>query len=154
MPYDVYRTDNSASPKTSKFQLPHSHNVRSQYLYNHKVEKDVNGLAKVSLLAISNSLLRTVTEKYKEYTTMISASGNFKTIRAKVEEAVSPYITYLGMYVSVLCSFFHTYRYLTDLTLGDEGNPDFIDGKINYSKRLIMAKTIEEICMSPLRRHP
>ncbi|XP_060923604.1 rap guanine nucleotide exchange factor 1b isoform X3 [Limanda limanda] len=61
-------------------------------------------------------------EGLEEYCTLIDSSSSFRAYRAALSEVEPPCIPYLGLI-------------LQDLTFVHLGNPDFIDGKINFSKR-------------------
>ena len=58
--------------------------------------------------------------------------GAFKDYRAALHKAKPPSLPYLGMY-------------LTDLTFIDDGNPDTVDGKINWNKRELTYRVLSEI---------
>ncbi|ELV12677.1 Rap guanine nucleotide exchange factor 1, partial [Tupaia chinensis] len=57
-----------------------------------------------------------------EYCTLIDSSSSFRAYRAALSEVEPPCIPYLGLI-------------LQDLTFVHLGNPDHIDGKVNFSKR-------------------
>ncbi|XP_030620492.1 rap guanine nucleotide exchange factor 1 [Chanos chanos] len=61
-------------------------------------------------------------EGLEEYCTLIDSSSSFRAYRAALADVEPPCIPYLGLI-------------LQDLTFVHLGNPDFIDGKINFSKR-------------------
>uniref|UniRef100_A0A8C8SQK9 CRK SH3-binding GNRP n=1 Tax=Pelusios castaneus TaxID=367368 RepID=A0A8C8SQK9_9SAUR len=61
-------------------------------------------------------------EGLAEYCTLIDSSSSFRAYRAALAEVESPCIPYLGLI-------------LQDLTFVHLGNPDYIDGKVNFSKR-------------------
>ncbi|XP_052393182.1 rap guanine nucleotide exchange factor 1b isoform X4 [Carassius gibelio] len=61
-------------------------------------------------------------EGLEEYCTLIDSSSSFRAYRAALAEVEPPCIPYLGLI-------------LQDLTFVHLGNPDFIDGKVNFSKR-------------------
>ncbi|XP_029300568.1 rap guanine nucleotide exchange factor 1b isoform X11 [Cottoperca gobio] len=61
-------------------------------------------------------------EGLEEYCTLIDSSSSFRAYRAALSEVEPPCIPYLGLI-------------LQDLTFVHLGNPDFIDGKVNFSKR-------------------
>eukprot|EP00062_Callorhinchus_milii_P017136 gi/632969189/ref/XP_007900953.1/ PREDICTED: rap guanine nucleotide exchange factor 1 isoform X7 [Callorhinchus milii] len=61
-------------------------------------------------------------EGLAEYCMLIDSSSSFRAYRAALAEVEPPCIPYLGLI-------------LQDLTFVHLGNPDFIDGKINFSKR-------------------
>ncbi|XP_061912800.1 rap guanine nucleotide exchange factor 1b isoform X12 [Entelurus aequoreus] len=61
-------------------------------------------------------------EGLEEYCTLIDSSSSFRAYRAALAEVEPPCIPYLGLI-------------LQDLTFVHLGNPDHIDGKVNFSKR-------------------
>ncbi|XP_071981689.1 rap guanine nucleotide exchange factor 1 isoform X7 [Engystomops pustulosus] len=61
-------------------------------------------------------------EGLAEYCTLIDSSSSFRAYRAALSEVEPPCIPYLGLI-------------LQDLTFVHLGNPDHIDGKVNFSKR-------------------
>ncbi|XP_068104978.1 rap guanine nucleotide exchange factor 1 isoform X5 [Hyperolius riggenbachi] len=61
-------------------------------------------------------------EGLAEYCTLIDSSSSFRAYRAALGEVEPPCIPYLGLI-------------LQDLTFVHLGNPDHIDGKVNFSKR-------------------
>ncbi|XP_069465397.1 rap guanine nucleotide exchange factor 1 [Ambystoma mexicanum] len=61
-------------------------------------------------------------EGLAEYCTLIDSSSSFRAYRAALSEVDPPCIPYLGLI-------------LQDLTFVHLGNPDHIDGKVNFSKR-------------------
>ncbi|XP_033951329.1 rap guanine nucleotide exchange factor 1b isoform X10 [Pseudochaenichthys georgianus] len=61
-------------------------------------------------------------EGLEEYCTLIDSSSSFRAYRAALSEVEPPCIPYLGLI-------------LQDLTFVHLGNPDFIEGKVNFSKR-------------------
>lgn len=61
-------------------------------------------------------------EGLEEYCTLIDSSSSFRVYRAALADVEPPCIPYLGLI-------------LQDLTFVHLGNPDHIDGKINFSKR-------------------
>ncbi|KAM4878114.1 rap guanine nucleotide exchange factor 1 isoform 4-T4 [Thomomys bottae] len=65
---------------------------------------------------------RQTSEGLAEYCTLIDSSSSFRAYRAALSEVDPPCIPYLGLI-------------LQDLTFVHLGNPDFIDGKVNFSKR-------------------
>ncbi|XP_043914524.1 rap guanine nucleotide exchange factor 1 [Protopterus annectens] len=62
------------------------------------------------------------TEGLAEYCMLIDSSSSFRAYRAALAEREPPCIPYLGLI-------------LQDLTFVHLGNPDYIDGKVNFSKR-------------------
>ncbi|TRY64994.1 hypothetical protein DNTS_024655 [Danionella cerebrum] len=61
-------------------------------------------------------------EGLEEYCTLIDSSSSFRAYRAALADVEPPCIPYLGLI-------------LQDLTFVHLGNPDLIEGKINFSKR-------------------
>ncbi|XP_044295839.1 rap guanine nucleotide exchange factor 1 isoform X2 [Varanus komodoensis] len=61
-------------------------------------------------------------EGLAEYCTLIDSSSSFRAYRAALSEVEPPCIPYLGLI-------------LQDLTFVHLGNPDYLDGKVNFSKR-------------------
>ncbi|XP_067398016.1 rap guanine nucleotide exchange factor 1 isoform X2 [Emydura macquarii macquarii] len=61
-------------------------------------------------------------EGLAEYCMLIDSSSSFRAYRAALAEVEPPCIPYLGLI-------------LQDLTFVHLGNPDYIDGKVNFSKR-------------------
>ncbi|XP_071207896.1 rap guanine nucleotide exchange factor 1b isoform X5 [Salvelinus alpinus] len=61
-------------------------------------------------------------EGLEEYCTLIDSSSSFRVYRAALADVEPPCIPYLGLI-------------LQDLTFVHLGNPDLIDGKVNFSKR-------------------
>ncbi|KAM3599646.1 uncharacterized protein V6R79_009070 [Siganus canaliculatus] len=61
-------------------------------------------------------------EGLEEYCTLIDSSSSFRAYRAALAEVEPPCIPYLGLI-------------LQDLTFVHLGNPDLIEGKVNFSKR-------------------
>ncbi|KAM5298544.1 rap guanine nucleotide exchange factor 1 [Ctenodactylus gundi] len=61
-------------------------------------------------------------EGLAEYCTLIDSSSSFRAYRAALAEVEPPCIPYLGLI-------------LQDLTFVHLGNPDYVDGKVNFSKR-------------------
>lgn len=61
---------------------------------------------------------------------LTSMENSFKTMRDEFKARMPPCIPPLGMF-------------LIDLTFIEDGNPDFLDGKINFEKRALYYKTLE-----------
>uniref|UniRef100_A0A3B1KBI6 CRK SH3-binding GNRP n=1 Tax=Astyanax mexicanus TaxID=7994 RepID=A0A3B1KBI6_ASTMX len=61
-------------------------------------------------------------EGLEEYCTLIDSSSSFRAYRAALADVEPPCIPYLGLI-------------LQDLTFVHLGNPDFFEGKVNFSKR-------------------
>ncbi|KAL2915222.1 hypothetical protein HK105_205329 [Polyrhizophydium stewartii] len=62
----------------------------------------------------------------------MSAEGSYKNYRARVRKAEPPWIPYIG-------------TYLIDLTYMEDGNPDMIQNRINFSKRELISGVIREM---------
>jgi son of sevenless-like protein len=62
----------------------------------------------------------------------ISSSGNFKFLREKITASKSPHIPYIGLIFK-------------DLTYVDDINQDFLNDKINFHKRRLIANLIREL---------
>merc|ERR1719341_868444 len=65
---------------------------------------------------------KTITDGLAEYCSLIDSSSSFRAYRLALAEATPPCIPYIGLV-------------LQDLTFVQIGNPDLIDGKINFAKR-------------------
>jgi len=63
---------------------------------------------------------------------LLSSDKGFKHYRARVHNINPPLLPYLGVY-------------LTDLTFMEDGNPDNIDGLINFKKREMIFNVLSEI---------
>ncbi|EGC37703.1 hypothetical protein DICPUDRAFT_46357 [Dictyostelium purpureum] len=69
---------------------------------------------------------------YAELQQQLSSSQSYKEYRALLAKANPPCLPYLGVY-------------LTDLTFFEEGNPDFIQGYINFGKRKLIYGSISNV---------
>jgi len=65
---------------------------------------------------------KNITDGLKEYCSLIDSSSSFRAYRLALGEANPPCIPYIGLV-------------LQDLTFVQIGNPDLLDGKINFAKR-------------------
>ncbi|KAJ6242312.1 ras guanine nucleotide exchange factor i-related [Anaeramoeba flamelloides] len=72
------------------------------------------------------------TEIYENLKTLMSGKDNYKIYRGLLKNAQLPCIPFLGFYQ-------------TDLTFIEDGNPDYINGLINFSKRALVYDVIYEI---------
>ncbi|KAJ3321086.1 hypothetical protein HDV06_004644 [Boothiomyces sp. JEL0866] len=72
------------------------------------------------------------TKRRAELETLMSAQSSYKNYRVSIHSIAPPCIPYIG-------------TYLTDLTYIEDGNPDLIDGLINFSKKELISKVIREI---------
>ncbi|KAJ6252105.1 ras guanine nucleotide exchange factor i-related [Anaeramoeba flamelloides] len=71
-------------------------------------------------------------ETYENLKALMSGKDNYKIYRGLLKSASLPCIPFLGFYQ-------------TDLTFIEDGNPDFINGLINFSKRSLVYEVIYEI---------
>jgi hypothetical protein len=69
---------------------------------------------------------------YDELLEYIQAKGNFKHLRNEIKKSIPPCIPYIGVY-------------LKDLVFIEDGNPNFINDKINFTKRVKIANLLKEI---------
>jgi len=67
-----------------------------------------------------------------EFGELLSSTKGYKNYRQRVHNINPPLLPYLGVY-------------LTDLTFLEDGNPDIIDGLINFKKREMIFNVISEI---------
>eukprot|EP00761_Pharyngomonas_kirbyi_P002852 gb/GECH01002856.1/.p1 GENE.gb/GECH01002856.1/~~gb/GECH01002856.1/.p1 ORF type:complete len:906 (+),score=270.45 gb/GECH01002856.1/:1-2718(+) len=63
---------------------------------------------------------------------LISRKGNFRALREAMQHIDPPSIPYIG-------------RYLSDLTFIEDGNPDNLNGKVNFTKRKQLATLIQDL---------
>ncbi|KAJ3435491.1 ras guanine nucleotide exchange factor i-related [Anaeramoeba flamelloides] len=73
-----------------------------------------------------------LTETYEKLKTLTSGKDNYKNYREVLKKSELPCIPFLGFYQ-------------TDLTFIEDGNPDYIDGLINFSKRTLVYDIIFDI---------
>eukprot|EP00004_Rigifila_ramosa_P008455 TRINITY_DN1969_c0_g1_i9.p1 TRINITY_DN1969_c0_g1~~TRINITY_DN1969_c0_g1_i9.p1 ORF type:complete len:1509 (-),score=360.80 TRINITY_DN1969_c0_g1_i9:71-4597(-) len=77
-----------------------------------------------------------VPKKYRdlfaELEVLMSSKSSFKNYRSTLKTVDPPCIPYIGLY-------------LTDLTHVEDGNPDLVDGLINFNKRALIYNTIAEV---------
>jgi son of sevenless len=69
---------------------------------------------------------------YSDLSLYLSNDSNFKFIRDQISTCIPPLVPYLGIF-------------LTDLTFIDEGNPDFVNEKINFTKVKRVSKIIKNL---------
>ncbi|KAF2071514.1 hypothetical protein CYY_007175 [Polysphondylium violaceum] len=69
---------------------------------------------------------------YTELQAQLSSNSAYKEYRAILSKSNPPCLPYLGVY-------------LTDLTFFEEGNPDYIQGFINFSKRKLIYNSISNV---------
>merc|ERR1712137_352953 len=70
-------------------------------------------------------------EKFDELRTLMNAQNSYKIYRETLHSISPPVVPYVGMY-------------LQDLTFINDGNPNNIDGLINFRKRVLIYRVIEE----------
>jgi hypothetical protein len=75
---------------------------------------------------------KTVLQTYNDLQSALSSNASYKEYRALLARTVPPCIPYLGVF-------------LTDLTFIEEGNPDYINGLINFSKRRLVYNVISRV---------
>ena len=92
---------------------------------------------KASWAGVSESLLA----DFSHLETLMSPSGSFKQYRLALKNAPLPKIPYMGS----VCG---------DLTFLDEGNPDMLDGLINFEKRLDIFRTLEDLAQFQKTGYP
>jgi len=68
----------------------------------------------------------------KKYQDLFTGEGSYKNFREAIKEVSPPAIPFLGVY-------------LTDLTFVDEGNPKYIDGLINFKKKILEYDVIVQV---------
>lgn len=92
----------------------------------------VNNAAISRLKFTKDQLSKRATQKLEELEKLMNMEGSYKGYREALKNAQPPVIPYLGVYLS-------------DLTFVEDGNPDFIDNLINFSKRQLIYDTISKI---------
>lgn len=78
-------------------------------------------------------------QMYEELKSYVSREGNYKALRSAIRLVSPPCIPYIGMY-------------LTDLTFIEDGNPDLLNGKLNFIKRRKLFTLIRD--MQTLQQTP
>ena len=71
-------------------------------------------------------------KKFSQLEAIMSAESSYKTYRAKLRSINPPCIPYIGVY-------------LLDLTYMEDGNPDNVDGLINFAKRKLIHRLIQDV---------
>uniref|UniRef100_A0A6B2KZ98 Ras-GEF domain-containing protein n=1 Tax=Arcella intermedia TaxID=1963864 RepID=A0A6B2KZ98_9EUKA len=92
----------------------------------------MSSLNSTAIFRLKKHLSGINSKKFEKLRHTLRSQDNFKNVRNTLHTLSPPCIPYLGMY-------------LTDLTFIEEGNPDEVDGKINFHKRKMIATTISEI---------
>ncbi|KAJ2998963.1 hypothetical protein HDV02_003801 [Globomyces sp. JEL0801] len=95
----------------------------------------IAGINKACIMRLSKTLAEVspkTIKKRQEMETLMAASGSYKNYRASIKSIAPPCIPFIG-------------TYLTDLTYIEDGNPDFVDHLINFSKREMISKIIRNI---------
>eukprot|EP01090_Pellita_catalonica_P007974 TRINITY_DN1859_c0_g1_i1.p1 TRINITY_DN1859_c0_g1~~TRINITY_DN1859_c0_g1_i1.p1 ORF type:complete len:1124 (-),score=199.38 TRINITY_DN1859_c0_g1_i1:97-3090(-) len=95
----------------------------------------IAGLSQASvrrLKAVKSDLGKTHKSTFGKLEELMRPSASFKNYREYLHGQELPCVPYLG-------------TYLKDITFIEDGNPDMIDGLINYSKRELVNKVIEEV---------
>jgi len=81
-----------------------------------------------------NSISPEKTKNLTRFQEMMSTASSYKNYRAALKAAQSPILPYIGIS-------------LTDLTFLETGNPDTLQEKINFRKRELIFKAIEEVVL-------
>ena len=71
-------------------------------------------------------------EQLAEFEALMSVEGSFKAYRTAFASTAPPLIPYMGVY-------------LQDLTFIEQGNPDEINGLVNWEKRVLVSSALEAI---------
>ena len=71
-------------------------------------------------------------KKFQEYVELFRGDKNSRNFRRVLQMSLTPCIPHLGIFLS-------------DLTFTEDGNPDLLDGKINFQKRCKLAERIRWI---------
>jgi len=74
-------------------------------------------------------------KELEEMMALMSPDSSYKNYRAAFRGCNPPSIPYIGVS-------------LTDLTFIEEGNPDILNGQINFKKRELAYKVIQEVVLS------
>eukprot|EP01094_Clydonella_sp_ATCC50884_P023673 TRINITY_DN5739_c0_g1_i2.p1 TRINITY_DN5739_c0_g1~~TRINITY_DN5739_c0_g1_i2.p1 ORF type:complete len:981 (-),score=236.14 TRINITY_DN5739_c0_g1_i2:206-2971(-) len=87
----------------------------------------------ISRLKHTKALLpKTLVKQMAELDRVMSAESSFKAFRQELKNATPPAVPYIGVY-------------LKDLTFIEDGNPDTTDGLINFAKRGLIYRIIEDV---------
>jgi len=84
------------------------------------------------LKATKKDLNNRLHKSFKKLEVLMHPNASFKNYRNRLHASTPPCLPYLGVYLS-------------DLTFMEDGNPDKVDGLINFAKRRLMHGTIEEV---------
>eukprot|EP01090_Pellita_catalonica_P000606 TRINITY_DN10419_c0_g1_i1.p1 TRINITY_DN10419_c0_g1~~TRINITY_DN10419_c0_g1_i1.p1 ORF type:complete len:581 (-),score=81.77 TRINITY_DN10419_c0_g1_i1:1794-3425(-) len=91
----------------------------------------LNTSAILRLRSVKNASTKLLST-FKGLEDLMHPQGSFRAYRAHLREQSVPCLPYLG-------------TYLTDLTFIEDGNPDKVDGLVNFSKRKMVYKIISEV---------
>jgi RasGEF domain/RasGEF N-terminal motif len=78
---------------------------------------------------------------YKRIEDLMNPSSSYKQYRAALHSAEGPTIPYIG-------------TFLTDLTFIEDGNPDLVDGLINFEKRKLLYSIVKDIATYQQHQYP
>jgi son of sevenless-like protein len=95
----------------------------------------VSGLQNAAVHRLRKTWEAISTRERKEYerlVDLVSRDNNYRSIRRAILDVKPPCIPYIGVF-------------LTDLTFIEDGNPDILNGKINFIKRRKLAMLIRDI---------
>jgi len=95
----------------------------------------ISGLQNAAVHRLKKTWEMIGTRERKEYERMlelVSRNNNYRAIRRAILDVKPPCIPYIGVF-------------LTDLTFIEDGNPDFLNNKINFIKRRKLALLIRDI---------
>lgn len=94
----------------------------------------IAGLNKAPVSRLKNTIKEVplkLIKKLKDFEDLMTAEGSYKNYRQLLASSTPPSIPYIGVY-------------LIDLTYMEDGNPDMIDGRINFVKRDMVSKVIQK----------
>jgi hypothetical protein len=95
----------------------------------------IAGFNKSSILRLKltfKELSQRAAKKLSVYEKLLTAEKSYHEYRQSLHSSTPPCIPYIGVY-------------LTDLTYMEDGNPNFIDNRINFTKRSLISTLIREI---------
>jgi len=92
----------------------------------------INGSPLHRLKVTQADLPKATVDSLENMKTLLSSAGSHKSYRELLKNCNPPAIPYIGVYC-------------TDLTHIDDGNPNELDGLINFNKRMLIHGTIAEI---------
>jgi hypothetical protein len=95
----------------------------------------IAGFNKSSILRLKltfKELSQRASKKLSLYEKLLTAEKSYHEYRESLHSSTQPCIPYIGVY-------------LTDLTYMEDGNPNFIDNRINFTKRSLISTLIREI---------